>query len=402
MTQKLLDPAIYDAAERCAAERLPNRIIECAQPNVFQAEGYPTRVETVTGVGRYIDVMHEGRLRGTFQDMLGGGVTADEMALLKEIASAVRWLSLTSYGKAAVPRDALARALNVYRHIRFLYPEPRMIFEIGGGSGYVGALLLLAGYGYASTEISQAFYLYQNHLINALAPGRIIELASDPCSFNEIDSLPLGSSVHVPWWKFTIPEPRFLLPIDAVTANHCLCEMHPRALAYSLLASRKLLENRGPDACFVFEGWGSTVRNPVWSVNKRFWELGFVAPHNDIRITAYVRSESSHAVNAAPRERPWASAVQPNVLGLQRIFRKAPQKPAPASEEERYQPHYQPHIWVTPANALSRRITEGRHAIEAQAKQSETDYDSMLGEVLGSKDTMSQDEKFLRSIGISL
>ena len=35
--------------------------------------------------------------------------------------------------------------------------------EIGPGSGYLGALIMQQGWKYYSTEVTQAFYLYQNH-----------------------------------------------------------------------------------------------------------------------------------------------------------------------------------------------------------------------------------------------
>ena len=57
-----------------------------------------------------------------------------------------------------VATGSILRALLIVRTLKALYPEKkRLVFEIGHGSGYVGALLLADGYAYASTDIVQAF-----------------------------------------------------------------------------------------------------------------------------------------------------------------------------------------------------------------------------------------------------
>src|SRR5262249_21237629 len=145
------------------------------------------------------------------------------------------------YGRRSVPRAAMLRALNVVRHIRYLQPDPRaIIFEIGPGSGYLGALLLELGYRYAATDVTQGMYIWQNHLLNAMVPGQVAELATADGDF--FSGLGDARAIHVPWWKFVVVEPVIRSRVDVVTCNHALCEMHPSALAYSLRASYHLLE----------------------------------------------------------------------------------------------------------------------------------------------------------------
>ena len=405
-----LDPECYDRAEKKAMAVLPNRIIECCQPSVFQWEGYPSRVESVAAMRRYIDVMHEGRLSATFNDILGGGITGDEMDLMKEVSLIVRRLSESHFGGAIVPKDALTRALNIYRQIRILYPDPkRVVFEVGGGSGYVGALLVLSGYAYVATDVTQAFYLFQNQLMNAVAPGKVIELASDPRSFTEINEIPQGWAVHIPWWKFVLPEPNFPLAVDVVTASHCLCELHPRALAYTLKVCSHLLDNKGLESCFLYEGYGSTVRNPIWSVCKRFADLGFGIAHNDTLASVWVRTSSPNAVGGVTLPMPHTFIAPPDRLftsarTLGRTFRNfvnvryEKNKSQPTLESQKSEISYHPPIWITPENPLSKRIMDGR-ALNGQAvKYGVTDLEAMLKEIHGKSDISTDDEKFLRYI----
>jgi hypothetical protein len=409
-----LDPETYDRAEEAGAAILPNRIVECCEPAGFHDEGYPTRVRSVKAVGRYVDVMHEGRLAGAFDQILGGAVTKDEMDLMREVAQIVQRLSVERYGRAMVPKDALARGLNIYRHVRFLYPAGRAtVLEIGGGSGYVGAMLSLAGYTYISTDITQAFYLFQNHLMNTVTPARLVELATDPRSFGELKEVPQGWAVHVPWWKFVVPEPSFPLPVDLVTANHCLCEMHPRALAYTLKVCGKLLANRGAETCFLFEGWGSTTRNPIWSVNKKFAECGYGIAHNDTLASVYVRSDGPLSIGGVMFPKTWRpQPAQPAqcvnagespeggfLMRLLRTPKVAPPAPAPTPTMEDL---WHPVIWSTPENPVSQRLVEGRKRSAQDGCHKLEDFVAMLREVLGHDEIQSDDEKFLRYIDTAL
>ena len=403
----LLNAATYNKAEEAASHLLPNRIIECCQPAGFNSEGYPTRVFSNQALWRYVDVMHEGRLAGTFKDILGGGVTEEEIDLMREVSQKVSQFSEELYGRKVVPKDALARALNIYRHIKILYPNGKAtILEIGSGSGYIGALLSLAGYTYLATDIAQSFYLFQNHLMNAITPGKCIELADDFKSLRDLGEVPAGWSLHIPWWKFVCPQPNFSLAVDLVTANHCLCEMHPRALSYTLKTAAGLLANRGSETCFLFEGWGSTARNPIWSVNKQFSELGLGIAHSDTLASVYVRSDGPLALagvtypRASVHQTSHKKVVKPGLLA--RLCKGSPVPQAETATEPSSEALWHPDIWVTPANPVSKKITEGREHIAQQTLYGIHDFEDMLCDVLGNSDTQSDDEKFLRYINAKL
>lgn len=228
----------YDAAERVALETVPNRVIEAVQLAAFGTIGYPHRIQTTLAAARYVDALWEHWSDAQIAECLGGGVTADELALIERVAAVIADLTEREYGRRVVPRNSLLAALNVVRHIQAMLAPGSTVFEVGPGSGYVGALLLALGYRYTATDASQAFYVWQSAL------------------FNEISEKLGGAFVHVPWWDYM--REHFIADAGLVTCNHALCEMHPAALAR--LAELVSLVNVPLLVC----GWGSAVvRNPI-------------------------------------------------------------------------------------------------------------------------------------------
>jgi len=181
-------------------------------------------------------------------------------------------------GRAVIPKGALLRALLVLRHIRMLLPEGSgTVVEVGSGSGYLTALLGLVGYRVVSTDVTQAFYLWQSALWEHLFGSRFRELAIEPSDLTEFGGRRSVEVVHVPWWKFVVTEPeRLRLQVDIISANHTLCEMHPDALVYLLKVGRRWLEVADREfGGFVFEGYGSTLRRSIDDTNQVFAEQGF-------------------------------------------------------------------------------------------------------------------------------
>jgi hypothetical protein len=362
-----LTPEAYDAAERAALPHVPNRIVEACQTVAFGQEGYPGRIPTPEAAVRYVDVMQDGRSEGTFTALLGG-ITADELDLMGSLAGKVAALTETRYGRRLVPRSGMLRALNVVRHIRHLLPDTTSaVLEIGPGSGYVGALLMELGYGYAATDIAQAFYVYQNHLMHALAPGRVIELATEPGGFLDLAAIPAGHAVHVPWWKFVLPAPRANLRLHAVTCNHALCEMHSSALNYTARVAADLLAAPG-DRYFVFEGWGSTIRAPIWHAGRALSRAGLCFAHNDVHSSILVRRDADAA-------------------------RQALALPPPGQTDG--EAAFHPPIYVNPASTLSTALLRARAATAARATLGLPDVDRMLRQVVGSQTLDTDDERFM-------
>jgi hypothetical protein len=292
-----LTVAEYNRAEAAAEVELPNRLIQACRPELFATVGYPSRVADDRALFRYVDVMHELRFDNDFP-VFAGKLTDEEYELFQRITAAVASFTEERYGRRIIPKGALLRALPVFRHIRMVQPDTSAaIVEIGPGSGYLTALLGLAGYSVIATDVAQAFYLWQSTLWHHLFGERFVDLAGDPRSFAEC---PTDAIVNVPWWKFTTIEPeRVVLPIDIVTANHVLCEMHLDAFTYLTRLCQQWFKNHATGK-LMFEGPGSSLlRNPVDAL-KAFNERGIatVFADNQIHVMAMAPGQIKERIKA--------------------------------------------------------------------------------------------------------
>jgi hypothetical protein len=233
--------AAYDRAEQSAMLRLSNRAIEACSAAAFAHTGYPTRVSSEAELWRYADVMQDGRAKASFDQL--GGLTEHEFKLLQNATVEAADATAKHCAKRIVPKDAAMRALLAYREIDAFYPGAR-VFELGPGSGYLGAMLDFDGHDYRSTDITQAFHLWQGMLV---------------------------SDRQMPWWDWMdIDRPDF--PVDVITVNHALNEMQPRALQYLIVRAERMLGTKG--AMFV-ESWGAeyhrTTAQTASLFDKRGW-----------------------------------------------------------------------------------------------------------------------------------
>lgn len=225
-------PQSYDAAETEAMKHLPNRAIEAARAITFNAVGYPTRVASLEELWRYAECMQEHRLPYYFNMI--GGLTEREFELVSQITEIVAGLTQTLCHRRVVPGASLIAAIVVYRAIKLHLPRGGSVFELGPGSGYVGALLVAEGYRYWSSDVAQAFFLWQAHLLRAVRP--------------EVDKF------QYPWWEWmTLTSPPV---VDVFTANHMLNEMHKHALAHTGHMAKRML---GQDGVFIVENFGSAM-----------------------------------------------------------------------------------------------------------------------------------------------
>jgi hypothetical protein len=240
------------------------------------------------------------------------------------------------------------------------------ILEIGGGSGYIGALLVQMGYGYISTDITQAFYIAQNHVLNAVAGDRFIELATDPRSFFDFPLPPTGICLHVPWWKFVVADPQPKFSVDLVTCNHALLEMDAIALKYNCRIAHALLSGGGL-RCFLFEGWGNPIRTQIWQATRTITKAGLCFAYNDSLFPILVRTDAKEAFGV-------------------------PALPVGTTDDEAA---WHPSIYIDPESTLAKQIKSGRDAAAQKGKYSIRDFDALLKEILGTDDLMIDDERFL-------
>lgn len=291
----LLSVNEYDEAERNASSRMPNRIIQAFKPVIFQESGYPNRVYHDHELFRYIDVMHEFGFERELLNILGN-LTEDEFDILQRITKKICSFTENRFQMKSVARSCVINSLNIVRHIRYLSGTARpRIFEIGAGCGYLGAMLANEGYPYAATDVSQAFYLYQNHLWNHVTEGNVHEMVNKNESQKGLDDVRGGSIVHMPWWEFVQLRPEKLPQFDIITCNHALCEMHPASLRFTLKIARLMLQEGG---AFLFEGWGWARNNSIESVTEIFYKNGFSIVYLDQYITVLVPSGTVNSLNS--------------------------------------------------------------------------------------------------------
>src|SRR5271169_5543119 len=197
----LLDVGTYDAAEAAAVGRFSNRVIQAFYPELFTSVGYPMRVDHVDQLWRYIDVMHETRTHHNIEVLLQG-MTTDEFDLYKRVTRIVDQHSTKNFNMRAHPTAALLRAIHVLRLIKIVTGSARpTVLEVGPGCGYLAMLLVMEGYPYIGTEVVQAFYLYQNHMLSHVT-SNLRELAAETEDILTIEQPKSGTAIHIPWWKW--------------------------------------------------------------------------------------------------------------------------------------------------------------------------------------------------------
>jgi hypothetical protein len=234
--------ARYDQEEQEALRKLPNRIIEAVQPAGFHFTSYPTRIGDERELWRYADVMQDRRA-GKILDGLGG-LTRHEFDLWAK-ATEHATVVTEELGHRIVPRNAPLAAVESYRVIKTFYDDPT-VFEVGPGSGYLGKMFLLAGRSYCSTDVTQAFSLWQSKFLGAR---------------------------QIPWWQwFDYAAPP--TSAHAIVVNHALCEMSENALRYLIVRVERILTDTGT---LFAEGFGAsylrTAHQTVEIFLRRGWKF---------------------------------------------------------------------------------------------------------------------------------
>ena len=231
-----MNVAEYDEAEKAAVRRLPNLVT-----GAFLPEFYTSRAYDQSQLWRHMDAMHEGRKEYNWG--LLGGLTADEFLRFCRITKCVDSLAQNLCDRRMQATTTLLRAIYQARLVTAF--NPASVLEVGPGSGYLGAMLMLAGYRYSAVEVSQAFYLCQSNLWEAVG---------------------LRPHVHFTWWQWADEMPT---RAELVTANHVLCEMHPYAVGFLAYRAKGIgMKN------LILDSWG-LQRIPSESVIRKFKEFGY-------------------------------------------------------------------------------------------------------------------------------
>lgn len=363
-----LSLADYESREQIAADELPNRVVEMVNPVVFASEGYPMRVRNEKVLWRYLDVMHETRFEQDFALLHDGGFTDEEFSYVKHIATLVCDFAKKNFGRPLTTYASLSRALHVFRSISDLVENRTLkAFEIGPGCGYLGCLFVHRGWGYAATDITQAFYLLQNRLWNDLTGGKLVDLAGEHKTWS--GELTAGVPVHIPWWEFFRLIQNQVPKVDVVTCNHALAEMHPNSLSFTLRLAHEMLQGKGPKL-FVFEGWGFEKLMGRNKVLEQFIRFGFNLVHTDNRVTVLAPVESL---------RSGEGGILPN-----------------GSIQKHIQADNSLYL---PGNSLTPRLAKARHNRTAHISAKPEHVFEFYRQLTGQQDFRTEDEKFLELIG---
>jgi len=376
----------YDLAEQNAIENLPNMVVEAVQPVFFNSVGYPSRIRNLSELFKYTDAMHELAFEDRFSGLLQA-LTESEFDLVRQLTISVSNFSEERFGQSYLARASIIESLNVFRHIRYLFGDARpRVFEIGPGCGYLGAMLIDQGYPYAATDVSQAFYLYQNHFWNFISQARLNELAKGVDDWEDNQDHASGVATHVPWWKFVQLTPDTSPQFDVIICNHALCEMHPNALGFTLNVARAMLDGGGHAKAFVFHGWGSDRRQSHASVAQQFYRSDFVLTHNDSQITVLAprTSQSDGAFLHLP------SRNKTPLVRLRNFARRlAGSAPRPGYAD------YDPQLYSSSRNPLSNAIVTNREIDEPLRVIGIERLNNFYTDLIGNEDHNTPDERFL-------
>ena len=293
---RLLGISEYNELQRQAVARLPNRITEAFQSAWVPGSRYPTVVEHEHELGRFVDSGHELQFEYYFDNVLGA-LTANEFDLFQGVLGRLTDFTEEAFHQLSIARTPLLVALNMLRHLRFLFGErvPR-VFELCPSQGYFGAVSMLATVPYAATDTRQAFYLFQNHFLSHVAKkGRFEEsaLADNPIAV--LGRIEQETGAHLPWWQYATLSPTELPTFDAVVCNLPIAELDDVFLRYSLdLAQRFLHNSPSPYCSLLFQEWGNMPEEQQQQRRRLFQQFGFELAHEDSRIIAFAPSSHRH------------------------------------------------------------------------------------------------------------
>jgi SAM-dependent methyltransferase len=332
--------------------------------------------------------MHEWQFERVWSTLLGG-LTEVELDAVARASRRVAEFCEQRFQHKVLARTSLLRSLHVLRQLTYLWGDaPLRIFEVGPGSGYLGALAVLEGHAYAATDVAQAFYLYQHALWSWLTDGRVVELAATGSEnpYEALGAIQGGTAVHVPWWVFAMLQPEQLPSFDVVVCNHALCEMHPNSLRCSLKIAHALLRRpTSREAAFVFEGWGQRHQSTA-AVTESFYRAGFVLAHHDEQITVFMPRESPRADGAL------RLPVARRGIGARNWLRRV------LDEKPLGRWSYDPPGRYVGSTPLSRTLCARRGASQRLQMVGLDRLRALYTEVIGHADHLSPDERFLGRI----
>lgn len=263
----------YNIKEVDGKIKLSNRFIRAFRPKLFEQGGFPTTVQKEAELVRYIDSMHAYSFESHYNDLCGG-ITEQEFSLLKKTTKDIYDMTIRKYNADFLVKAPMIASICEKRIIEAALSsiDNKRIFEIGGGSGTLGCLLLEDNIKYSATDVTQAFYLVQNRLFNYITNGGINELVNQDLNIE-------SKCIHIPYWKLWEMREN-PINIDLTISNHALLEMSPNSLRFYLNFCKNAMKNSN-DGLFVFQGGGWRVDQTLIDLIELFDEYGFYLKYFD-------------------------------------------------------------------------------------------------------------------------
>jgi len=276
-----LSLAEYDALEAAGAAHLPPPLLTAFRPSTFEQFGFPTRIRETREILRYADWNWEQygpRLfaRGAVYPEVCfiNAFTRDEWAMIDGLGRSVAQMTQRRGGRPVRPVTVLMNAITPLRIMsRLAEGASRSIsvFEVGPGMAYLGPMLAALGHRYRCFDVTQAFCLWQHHMLRWTVGSGFAELAQAP-----LDApIPDAAVVNVPWWRYV----GFLFgdsiePVDVVYSNSNLCEMMPDARRCVLQLSHRML-SQSPLGVFCYIGPGAPAQCNASQLQDEIAKAGF-------------------------------------------------------------------------------------------------------------------------------
>lgn len=277
-----LSPAAYDRFEVDGGRYLPIQFIRAFRPLTFEQTGFPTRISDTAEILRYADWNVEGSIPRLFERgatyrhiCYVNAFTSDEWAIMAALTRSVARLTAKRCGRAVRPLTTAMMALTPFRIIQQVAAAsgggPMTVFEVGPGMAYLGPLLASKGHRYRCFDVTQAFCLWQHHMLRWTAGHHFAEMTGQPPG----EPIPDDKLVvNLPWWTY----PRFLeqspIRADFVYSNANLGEMTADARRCVLEVSLAMLRD-SPLGLFFYIGPGQLAQCTQDQLNAEIQARGF-------------------------------------------------------------------------------------------------------------------------------
>lgn len=263
----------YNSKEIDGKAILSNRFIRAFRPKLFENGGFPTTVQKESELARYIDSMHAYSFESHYNNLCGG-ITEQEFSLLRKTTEDIYDMTKQKYNSDFLVKAPMIASICEKRIIEAALgsTEGKRVFEIGGGSGTLGCLLLEDNIKYSATDVTQAFYLIQNRLFDFITNGGVNELVEEDLDHN-------SNCIHIPYWKLWEMREK-PINVDLTISNHALLEMSPASLKFYLNYCRTAMKNSN-EGLFVFQGGGWRIDKNLIDLIKLFEEYGFYLKYFD-------------------------------------------------------------------------------------------------------------------------